>query len=232
MSQTWALIPVKAPEQSKTRLLSVLQPDECARLSRAMLMDVLAALEDTPGIDRIALLTNDDEIADIAAQLGHEVIRDQDDSRAANNPENILCSGLNEAARHIAAQGAEALLVIPGDLPTLTAADIQLLLERHAEGLSLCPAIRDGGTNALVCSPPDAIDFQFGKDSAQRHLDTANSHGIKALRMAIPAFFRDIDIPDDLVWLSAQPSAGNTVKFLRQSGIFARVGQSQTGVSA
>ncbi len=228
MTTTWALVPVKGPEKSKTRLQPVLQPDECALLSRAMFLDVLAALETAAGIDRIAVLTNDDEIAALTGQLGHEVIRDTPD----HDPETRLCSGLNKAAKHIAGLGAEALLIIPGDLPTLTATDIEQLLERHAEGLSLCPAIRDGGTNALLCSPPDAIDFQFGKDSAQRHLDTASNCGIHALRMAIPAFFRDIDIPEDLVWLSSQSTENNTLRFLRQSGIFARLGPGQTEASA
>ena len=44
MGDVWALIPVKRLEQAKSRLASVLQPEECAMLSRAMLMDVLAAL--------------------------------------------------------------------------------------------------------------------------------------------------------------------------------------------
>ena len=45
MTETWALIPVKQPAQSKTRLLSVLREQECALLSRAMFMDVLTAVD-------------------------------------------------------------------------------------------------------------------------------------------------------------------------------------------
>ncbi len=55
MSHTWALIPVKSPEHSKTRLASVLQPQECANLSRAMFMDVLAAMQVTEEIERGAV---------------------------------------------------------------------------------------------------------------------------------------------------------------------------------
>ena len=44
MSDIWAMIPVKALARAKTRLAAVLQPDECARLSRAMFMDVLSAI--------------------------------------------------------------------------------------------------------------------------------------------------------------------------------------------
>ena len=72
-------------------------------LSRAMFMDVLAALDATKGITHIAVLTSDKEVAALADQLGHEVIQDNSDGQ--------LCDGLNEAARHIADQGAAAMLM-------------------------------------------------------------------------------------------------------------------------
>ena len=224
VAKIWALVPVKQLAKSKTRLLSVLQPDECALLSRAMFMDVLNAVNDVENIEQIAVLTNDDEVAGLAEQLGHTVIHDNSDGE--------LCAGLNSAVREIADQGATSVLVIPGDLPTITAADITKLLDRHHDGLSLCPAIRDGGTNAIVCSPPDAMPFQFGKDSARRHLETAEKSGLHAERLPMHAFFRDIDIPDDLIWLCGQETESNTVRFLRQSGIFARLGPGQTGATA
>ena len=64
MKNVWALLPVKALELSKTRLASVLQPQECALLSRAMFMDVLAAMDDAHHISKIAVLTNDADAAD------------------------------------------------------------------------------------------------------------------------------------------------------------------------
>jgi 2-phospho-L-lactate guanylyltransferase len=224
VKKIWALVPVKTPHESKTRLASILQQQECATLSRAMFMDVFAALSAATAIAHIVVLTNDDEVATLAGQLGHTVIRDESAGE--------LCEGLNTAASYIADQGADTMLVIPGDIPTITPQDIQQLLDLHQGGLSLCPAIRDGGTNAMVCSPPDAMPFQFGSDSANKHLATAAEHGLKAARLPLQAFFRDIDIPDDLTWLSGQQSQTNTLQFLRQSGIFARLGPSHTGLSA
>jgi 2-phospho-L-lactate guanylyltransferase len=224
MSNVWALIPVKAPEQAKSRLLSVLQPKECAMLSRSMLMDVLGALDEAASIDHIGVLTDDPEVAGLARQLGHHVI---EDSSAGN-----LCDGLDCAARYIAEQGATSVLVMPGDIPTVTAADIDELIGRHTAGLSVCPAIRDGGTNALVCTPPDALPFQFGKDSARRHIEAAEKSGLKVERLALSAFFRDIDLPHDLAWLMNQTSGDNTIRFLRQSGIAARLNTILMGASA
>lgn len=229
MSETWALIPIKQPAQSKTRLLSVLQADECARLSRAMFMDLLTAVEASSAIEHVAVLTNDDDVAALAKQLGHEVIRDRTDDE--------LRTGLTAAARDLASRGADTVLILPGDLPTITGANLdELLAQHHAagpRGLSLCPAIRDGGTNALACTPADAIEFQFGKNSAERHLHAAREAGLPTRRLAMPAFFRDIDIAEDLLWLSAQTADSNTQRLLRQSGIFARLtAASQTGATA
>jgi 2-phospho-L-lactate guanylyltransferase (CobY/MobA/RfbA family) len=134
-----------------------------------------------------------------------------------------LCQSLDAAAKHLAQQGVSTVLIIPADVPTVKAADIDQLIERHRGGLSISPAIRDGGTNALVCSPPDAIDFCYGKNSAHRHLQKAQDANISCTRLPAPAFFRDIDLTDDLVWLNNQSHGAHTLAYLRESGINARL---------
>lgn len=224
MKEAWALIPVKSLNRSKSRLNTVLDQQECAMLSRAMFMDVLDALNDANGISNIAVLTNDAEVAGLANQLGHFVIEDKS--------EGELCAGLDAAARQLSELGATAMLLLPGDLPTLTPQDIENLLAKHEGGLSLCPAIRDGGTNALICSPPDALPFQFGEDSARKHLELAESSGIKSNRIPMHAFFRDIDTPEDLSWLARQGVGSNTSRFLQHTGIAARLRPGLSGASA
>lgn len=221
MSGTWALVPAKAPGRAKTRLAPVLNADESAELSAHMLLDVLDALEAATAVDHIAVLTDADSVAALARGRGHEVLHDPADSE--------INSALNAAARELAARGATTVLIIPGDIPTLRATDLDALLARHPGGLSLCPAIRDGGTNVLIASPPDAIEFCFGADSAALHLAAAERAGITAARLCLPAFFRDIDVPDDLAWLSHQDHPGHAATFLRHSGISARL---QRGRSA
>jgi 2-phospho-L-lactate guanylyltransferase len=223
MNEVWALLPVKSPGQAKTRLASLLQPQECASLSRAMLTDVLTALNESEHIDKIAVLTNDKDIMALANRLGYSVIEDPSDS--------ALCDSLNSAAQHIAARGAKTLLIVPADMPTISAHDIDELLDRHTSGLSVCPAIRDGGTNALVCSPPNAMRFQFGPDSARRHIDEAARCNVPHARLAMHAYFRDIDTPDDLAWLANQAGAPHTLRFLREAGIIARLGPGVIGAA-
>lgn len=222
MTPVWALVPAKSPERSKTRLQSVLQPDERAGLSEAMLRDVLAALDAAQNIAGVAILTDSDAIAATAQRDGYAVVRD-----CSSN----FCTALDSAAAELAKRGAAGVLVMPADMPTIRAGDIDALIRRHDGGVSLCPAIRDGGTNALLCTPPTAVPFCFGNDSAHKHLEAASAGGIEHARLALPAFFRDIDLPDDLVWLNSQHGAPHTLDFLRQSGISARLGPAYLSAS-
>lgn len=220
---TVALVPVKTPCTAKTRLAPVLGQDECASLCMAMLEDVLDALSQAKHIDEVAVVTTDDTVAAMAKELGHSVLRD--DGRG-------LCAALDSAAATLAAGGATTVLILPADIPTITAGDVDALLERHSGGLSISPAIRDGGTNALVCSPPDAISFCFGRDSASRHMSAAEKSGVPCHRLPVPAFFRDVDLPEDLAWLGNQEKGSHTLDFLRRSGIRARLHSITRGLAS
>ena len=221
---TWALIPMKTLEQAKTRLATVLTASECAELSRAMLLDVLSALHDARRIDQIAVLTSDTDIQTLVRDAGHLVI--EDDSAGHLN------AGLNKAVQNISAAGAATVVIVHGDLPTISGQDIDQLLAEHSAGISLCVASHDGGTNALVCSPSEALPFRFGPNSAQLHLDAAADAGIPAIALHKPAFGRDIDTPDDLFWLTQQNCCPNSIQFLQRAGINTRMNPARTGTSA
>lgn len=223
MQDIWVLIPVKAPERSKTRLQPVLDMDECARLCLAMLEDVLEAAGAATSVDGVAVVTADSAAARAARDVGAEVLEDRSGD---------LCGALDSAARQLAGRGATAVVVIPADVPTISAGNIDALVTKHQGGLTICPAIRDGGTNALMCSPPDAVPFCFGRDSARKHGERAEQEGVKFTRLALPAFFRDVDLPEDLAWLAGRESASHTLRYLRESGITARLKPASPGLTA
>ncbi len=218
-----ALVPVKTPAKAKSRLAPVLDPAECAQLCRVMLDDVLAALAAARAVTGITVLTADPATAAAVRARGHDVIVDRHET---------LNEALDQAARELRERGVDTVLVLPADIPTVTAHDIELLLERHAGGMSVSPAIRDGGSNALVCTPPDAVPFCFGTDSARRHLQAAEQAGLHTARLPLNTLFRDIDLPDDLIWLNQQDGAEHSLTFLRESGISARLGQATWGVAS
>ena len=126
------------------------------------------------------------------------------------------------------------MLFVPADLPTLQVGDIERILSAHHAGLTrsgldqvgipqsgitISSATRDGGTNAVLATPPDAIEFRFGSDSAARHVEAARRAGHRAVIIDDEAFMCDIDTPDDLRRLcSAAPNCA-TIDYLRDAGI-------------
>ena len=82
--------------------------------------------------------------------------------------------GLNPALREArAAIHAGRLLVVPGDLPAVTAGDLAAVLAAGdtagAPGVILAPDRHGRGTNALLLDPPDVIEPAFGGDSRAAH---------------------------------------------------------------
>ena len=59
------------------------------------------------------------------------------------------------------------------------------------------------GTNALLLSPPDVIDFCFGGDSKAAHLAAARAAGARVEVLDGPLTL-DIDTPEDLLLAQAE----------------------------
>jgi 2-phospho-L-lactate guanylyltransferase len=211
---TVALIPVKAFALAKGRLAPVLTAAERAGLAEAMLRDVIAAATACPAVREIALLGGSDARR-TAAGTGVQWL---DDGGEAG-----LNTALNRAAVALAERGVATLLVLPDDLPVLHSDDIVALLACHRRGLTLSPARSDGGTNGLAMSPPDAMEFLFGVDSARQHLAEARARQLPAQEMTLSGFARDIDGPADLRWLCEQQCGEHTAAWLAHHDIAARL---------
>jgi 2-phospho-L-lactate guanylyltransferase len=153
-----------------------------------MLEDVLALLTSQPGIERVIVVTADEEAGAIASRYGGELLRE-------GEPVG-LNAAVREGAARAAALGAARLLFLPGDVPLARPGEIgDLLASPH---LAIAPS-RDGdGTNALLLSPPGALDPSFGPGSFDRHRRQAEAAGL-AMRIArLPGIGADIDSPADL----------------------------------
>lgn len=215
MPAAWALVPIKPFAAAKSRLEGLLSRDECARLAEEMARDVLRALHAAPDITGIAILSTEPRLTALAEAAGARLYaeRDGEDYRAA----------LGRVAADLAAHGARHLLVVPADLPVLSSSDVQQVLESHAVGITICPAASDGGTNALLLSPPTAIPFLYGPDSAARHRAAAQAAGIPVRTLESGGFARDVDNPDDIRWLLGQRIACATLAWLKAAGVTERL---------
>ena len=196
LSRTWALVPIRGLETAKTRLGEDLDPEERVELVTNLLRRTLVATRDARRIAGTVVVTMDPDAAGIAKEL-----------RAIGLVERA--PGLNaaiEAARSVAvARGATAVLVLPADLPSVSAQAIDELLvaadgvAEPARGLAAAVPDRHGlGTNALLISPPGAIDPAFGEASRAAHAARAEAAGVRWLELDGPLTL-DLDTPADLI---------------------------------
>ena len=71
---TWAIIPVKPLRQSKRRLAHLLSADERADLIHSFLDELLAVLNETPGIAHVLLVSGDRTVIALADKYGAAVL--------------------------------------------------------------------------------------------------------------------------------------------------------------
>ncbi len=180
---TWAIIPVKPLHESKRRLAHLLSAGARAELIHRFLDNLLATLNEAPGIDHVLVVTGDGEVTALAESHGAVVLVEAEPR------------GLNEAATRGAAlaarQGATAVLILPADLPFARIEDIERMLrplgDRDLPLLAVCGDETEDGTNALLLAPPGDFTFHYGPDSYRAHLDEAAARGRAAEDRAIPA---------------------------------------------
>ena len=200
---TWALVPLKSPETAKSRLATVLSPGERRALFFALAQRVIAALQATPGIERVVVVTASEEVAAFARGLEAQVLRQPADTGTAE----AFVLGLEQ----LKPLALDRVLMIAGDLPLLQPAALQALLDAADDGaqIVLAPDRRRLGTNALLCTPPQAIEPVFGEDSFSRHYAAALARGYASCVVELEALSLDLDTPADLdEWQRLQAMSG------------------------
>jgi len=189
----WAVVPVKERSSAKERLASMLRPQMRQVLALAMLEDVLAALAATRGIAGLLVVTVDPEAGQLAASYGARLI----EAGARDGHTGAVVA----ASRLLAAEGRSGMLTLPGDIPLVTSAEISTLLAAHlpAPSFTIVPSHDERGSNAIACSPPDAVPLRFGENSFYPHLRAAEACGIRPNVLQLPGIALDIDNPKDVV---------------------------------
>lgn len=197
IASNWVLIPVKPLNEAKTRLASLLQLIDRARLAQAMFEDVLWATRRAPGVAGIMVVTQDVVIRRLANSSGAKVC--EEGSVQGHN------RALSKGAAALRSPPVGAIVVLPADIPLLTPGDVTALLDsqRKNGGVIICPDHHQRGTNALVLPHVDAIPFCFGEDSYYRHRREAVARGYKITLIDLPRIAQDVDTSVDLQALLA-----------------------------
>lgn len=212
-----AVVPVKGFAAAKQRLCSVLSQREREQLARVMLEDVVTVLRQSESLSAVYIVTDDVTVARLGRSLGAGIIIDP------------IARGLSEALAHAAqtlsAWGYEGMMIVPADIPGIDVNGVEYLLSVHAPSpaVTLVAAPSDGGTNVLLCSPPDVIPNCFGLQSFAAHCSVAESKGITPNAIVLPGVQCDIDRPSDLLTFLASPTQTKTYHYLRGKRIAQRL---------
>ena len=197
LSRTVAIVPVRSLSGAKSRLGEPLDPEERADLILALLKRAVAAALASRRLDGVAVVSQDAELLVEARAMGAASLLQAGDG---------LNEGLAETRDSICAE-ATAVLVLPADLPGVSAEAIDRLVEVAAEAIARRPdravvvlvSDRHGtGTNALLLAPPDAIPFRFGEGSRLAHAAEAAASEATYMEVDGPLSF-DVDTPEDLL---------------------------------
>jgi 2-phospho-L-lactate guanylyltransferase len=191
----WLIIPVKSFGEGKSRLANVLSPRLRAEMSRRWLTHVLTTTTAWGHFAGIAVISRDPAVLTLASNMGALPIPEVGDD---------LNAAVAQASMTVTAAGAEAVLMLPSDLPLLTVADLDALyaLALAGEGVVIAPS-QDGGTNALLLRPPNAIAYSFGERSAARHMALAEASGLPSQIYNSSTLALDVDYPEDLLLVNS-----------------------------
>jgi 2-phospho-L-lactate/phosphoenolpyruvate guanylyltransferase len=187
-----AVVPVKRLDRALMRLAGVLDAAARRELQEAMLADVLEACRSCDRLAGTIVVTSDPDASRIAQGYGARVIADHTPPRGIDAAVSL---GLEAAT----GDSVDAAVVLFADLPLLSSADLEALLDAEPRGPVTIAVSRDRtGTNALVLRPPAAMPPALGPGSLARHERRAAELGITMRAIDLPGLTIDVDTPDDL----------------------------------
>jgi 2-phospho-L-lactate guanylyltransferase len=189
------LLPVKPFHLAKSRLADTLSPAAREALVRDGLRHTLDVLREVQQVGHTLVISADPLVWEIALSYGVDIL------------EEVDVPGLNESLalglRSLQQHGAEAVMILPVDLPRLNAQNLQGKINKLVSpGMVIVPDRHGDGTNLLLFAPPDLVPTAFGAGSFERHCALAQAAGVAPLILRCPDLGLDIDSPEDLALLA------------------------------
>jgi 2-phospho-L-lactate guanylyltransferase len=186
----FAAIPVKSRAESKSRLSVILNPQERVRLTQTMFKDVMGTVSKSGLFKDVFVISSDLKILELAGELGANTVQEA---------ERGLNRAVEQVTEHCMEKGTQSILTLPSDIPLMNITDLNRILELGSEWRSIVVSpSRYGGTNALLCTPPDAIPPCFGQNSFMKHVEAARKRGVNARAYWSPSMALDLDSAFDL----------------------------------
>jgi len=203
---TFAIVPVKRLSEAKSSLSAVLTTKQRRGLVLAMLKDVLKATSGARSIAGTIVVSPDDDVIKFARKNGADGVAE---------PGVELNEALKLAIQSAITNGATSVLIVPSDVPFLTADDIEniVAMASSRRDVVIAPS-KNNGTNVLFLRPPDIMTLHFGGESFPTHLSEARRASITPHIYRSVTVATDIDDPADLVEAKKFGCGTQTCKFL------------------
>jgi 2-phospho-L-lactate/phosphoenolpyruvate guanylyltransferase len=201
LSRLHVVVPVRGAGVGKSRLGEALDAEERLALVVGLLVNTLRVLDEWPASSRTHVVSSDPVMRALARAGGQRTTAVVEAGPADLN--RALTDGRSAALR----TGATCVLYVPADLPLLTVAALEGLLEAADAALAagsgepvvvLAPADARVGTNGMLVAPPETIDPHFGELSLEAHIRAAAAAEASLQLVNDPALGFDLDTPDDL----------------------------------
>ena len=187
-----ALIAIKERVRCKTRLSESLAPSARIHLVRSMLAAVLSAAGGAQTVRQVIVVSPERD--SVPAEI--PVLADTGEG---------LNSALTQAHQVLRKFGCREVVILPADLPDITASEIDSLVRAgRSGGFAIAPDAAGEGTNALCLVSPLPFRFQFGAHSRRLHLEEAVRTGLSPQVVRLPGLEFDVDSPADLNRLDEQ----------------------------
>lgn len=208
----WAVIPFKGFERAKQRLSPAFCARERSTIAGLMLEDVIDALQRVRELDGIVLVTRDEAASEIARERQVEVFTERCTS---DHSQAVL-----EAAYALSERAVGSILALPADIPGVLPEEIANFIDTHhacGNAVTIAPSLDRKGSNAIAMSPPGILPLQYGENSFERHVRSAELLGLRHSIFEAPGIALDIDTPHDCeLHLSQSASRTRTQRFLRR----------------
>lgn len=216
-ARLWTVVPVRGLVTGKSRLAPVLDAAERAALNRELLARTLAVLGEWSGaLERCIVVSPCVGALSLAREAGARILR-----------EGTGAVGLNRAVTlgvaRAAARDATHTLILPGDLPYLSAGALAELETAAQNGrcVVLAPDKAGTGTNAILVAAAAGFEFSFGAASLAAHERVATRAGLTVNFVQRSELQFDLDTPEDLaVWRCERNMPGRKPPRVRRKSRF------------
>ena len=183
------IIPVKTFQKYKTRLH--LSEEKTTKLCRLLLEEVIRTVNETKLIDKIIIVTNEEQVSDIIEK--YDCVKIQDINEKSVN------DAVELAEEYLLENKFTHSIVLPLDVPFFYSEDLKELLNFSSEkSVVIVPSRHFDGTNALLRTPINSMKPRYDEGSHNFQIESAKKSDVRISIGLIYRLMLDIDNMEDL----------------------------------